>query len=56
MIKNGTSTTEKDDDLIKAKMRKKNMDLLDTNHQLLVDHQITASNMQGSHCYAEGMK
>ena len=30
---------------IKAKMRKKNIDILDTNHQLLIDHQITASNM-----------
>ena len=41
---------------IKAKMRKKNIDILDTNHQLLIDHQITASNMQGSHQYADGIK
>ena len=56
LVKNGTATAEKDQDKIKAKMRKKNIDLLDTNHQLLVDHRITESNMQGSHQYAEGIK
>ena len=52
-MKNVADTSESN---VKAKMKKKNIDILDTNHQMLIDHQITASNMQGSHQYADGVK
>ena len=45
---------DKDEQSKAVKTRHKNIDIVSTNHQLLIDQQITASNMLGSHQNNDG--
>lgn len=49
-----SDTAQRADNAKAVKTRNKNIEIVNTNHQLLVDHQITASNMIGSHHHTDG--